>query len=265
MRAYIQPYKTSSESAALLGDALGVKRIKSADSAYQPKAKDVIINWGSKTLYNGVIYLNHPNMVAYASNKLKTFEVFDAKEVMTVPWTRDKSQAMNWMLKGSTVMVRHLLNSSEGNGIEVYRTDMGFLGLPDAPLYTQYVKKLSEFRVHVFNGEVIDVCQKRKKIGYKGESVPEIRSHQYGWVFCREDIEEPGFLRPSAVKAIKALGLNFGAVDIIYNQQKDRCYVLEVNTAPGIEGTTVELYAKSIKAYLQKQEQAHGETFTNLY
>ena len=46
--------------------------------------------------------------------------------------------------------------------------------------------------------------------------------------------------------AIKALGLDFGAVDIIYNEAEDQHYVLEVNTAPGLEGTTLQKYTEAI-------------------
>ena len=47
-----------------------------------------------------------------------------------------------------------------------------------------------------------------------------------------------------AVNAVKALGLDFGAVDIIYNEKENQYYVLEVNTAPGLEGTTLIKYAE---------------------
>jgi len=44
--------------------------------------------------------------------------------------------------------------------------------------------------------------------------------------------------------AVNCLGLDFGAVDIIYNQKKDVSFVLEVNTAPGLEGSTLNEYVK---------------------
>jgi D-alanine-D-alanine ligase-like ATP-grasp enzyme len=41
--------------------------------------------------------------------------------------------------------------------------------------------------------------------------------------------------------------LDFGAVDVIWNEKQQRAYVLEVNTAPGLEGQTVDDYARGIK------------------
>jgi D-alanine-D-alanine ligase-like ATP-grasp enzyme len=38
-------------------------------------------------------------------------------------------------------------------------------------------------------------------------------------------------------------GLDFGAVDVIWNAQKEKPYVLEINTAPGLEGQTIADYA----------------------
>jgi glutathione synthase/RimK-type ligase-like ATP-grasp enzyme len=50
--------------------------------------------------------------------------------------------------------------------------------------------------------------------------------------------------------AVSALGLDFGAVDIIWNEREDKCYVLEVNTAPGLQGSTLENYANAIMEVL---------------
>ena len=41
---------------------------------------------------------------------------------------------------------------------------------------------------------------------------------------------------------LKELGLDFGAVDVIWNEHESKAYVLEINTAPGLEGSTVEDY-----------------------
>ena len=47
-----------------------------------------------------------------------------------------------------------------------------------------------------------------------------------------------------AIKAVELCGLYFGAVDMIWNAYKKQGYVLEINTAPGLEGQTVENYAE---------------------
>jgi len=119
------------------------------------------------------------------------------------------------------------------------------LELPKAPLYVLYKKKRSEYRVHVFNGQVIDVSEKRKRRGIDRDD-GYIRNLANGWVFCRDGIVEPADLRDLAIRAVQALGLNFGACDIIWNERENKCYVLEVNTAPGLEGTTLQRYVDAI-------------------
>jgi D-alanine-D-alanine ligase-like ATP-grasp enzyme len=41
--------------------------------------------------------------------------------------------------------------------------------------------------------------------------------------------------------------LDFGAIDIIYNESRDQAYVLEVNTAPGLTGQTIQSYADAFR------------------
>ena len=188
--------------------------------------------------------INHPSAVRKATNKLKTFEAFrDAEFTHIPPWTADKAVAEQWIQDGHTVVCRTILNSHSGRGIVLVES-VG--DLVSAPLYTQYVKKLKEFRCHVAFGNVIDIQEKRRRSEASTPADNRIRNAHTGWVYCRGEIIEPTGIREIAVSAIAALGLDFGAVDVIYNQKKDQCLVLEVNTACGLEGTTLTNYVNLI-------------------
>ncbi len=100
----------------------------------------------------------------------------------------------------------------------------------------------------MFKGSVIDYVEKKMKSGVKPEN-PYVRNVENGWVFCREDIAVFEDVKALAIEAIRALGLDFGAVDII-RTKKGRNYVLEVNTAVGMEGTTVEKYRTALANYV---------------
>jgi glutathione synthase/RimK-type ligase-like ATP-grasp enzyme len=208
-----------------------------------------IINWGngneglSGQLGTSIPVINGYARVAVASNKLATFNTLKDKDGINIPtFTTDRSVAAQWITDGTTVVCRTKLSGHSGDGIVLANKPED---LVNAPLYVQYIKKQKEFRVHVAFGEVIDVQEKRQRKEYEGTTNFQVRNHQTGWVYCREDLQEPRLLREMGLRAIQELGLDFGAVDLIYNAKRDDCYVLEVNTAPGLEGTTVEKYAEA--------------------
>jgi len=141
------------------------------------------------------------------------------------------------------IVARRLTNASEGRGITVFERGAN---VPPAPLYVEYIVKKKEFRVHVWNNEVIDVAEKRKRRGYDEERDAFVRNTANGYVFCRTNVVEPDGLRPLALSAVRALNRSYGAVDVIWNGKQNKCFVLEVNSRPGMEGTTVEKYAEAI-------------------
>jgi hypothetical protein len=146
-------------------------------------------------------------------------------------------------LGSKRVVARRLINASEGRGITVFERDAT---IPMAPLYVAYITKKKEFRVHVWDNKVIDVAEKRKRKTHTEERDAFIRNTANGYVFCRTGVVEPTDLRVLALAAVAALSRSYGAVDVIWNEKQNKCYVLEVNSRPGMEGTTVEKYADAI-------------------
>lgn len=245
----IYSYNLGSAGCRLLSANLGIVRVRDSGPRLRPIRR--LINWGSSgcpqritdALGVGSVVLNPFNNVKIASNKLETFQKFAENPEIQIPqWTTDPEVARTF----GTVVCRTVLRGHSGNGIVLWEGDGD---LPRAPLYTQYVKKKHEFRVHVMNGEVIDVQQKRKRRDFDGEPNTKVRNHQNGWVYCRENLDIPDDLSRQAILATGALGLDFGAVDLIYNERQNRSYVLEVNTAPGLEGTTLENYVNGFKKH----------------
>lgn len=250
----ILPYKQGSTSARDLARGLSqafrlkVRRVR-PDGLYRPKVRSQVVNYGYSQAprfnLTGVKTLNKPEAIMRSSNKLAAFRAFQQANVRTVEWTADRNQAASWVADGATVVCRTLLNAHSGRGIILAPT---VNELVRAQLYTKYKKKKKEFRVHVFQGRVIDVSEKRRRSkavrpdnfdGY-------IRNHSNGWVFCRDSVVRPADLDALAVSAVQALGLDFGAVDIIWNERDNACYVLEVNTAPGLAGQTLTSYISAI-------------------
>lgn len=246
MKPVLRPYSNASASAKALQKWLQENGFPKLKRTQHPKPNRFVINWGSSQPVSSMC-LNFPEDVADASNKLKSFDCMWG--YVNIPdYTTDKEVAQEWIDKGHMVVGRKLLNSHSGKGIVLFDSETITSNL-ECPLYVQYKKKRKEFRVHVFNGKVIDVQQKKRRLG-GGVSSNYIRNHSNGWVFCRDNVTLPEDAAEQAIKAVDALCLTFGAVDIIWNEKENKSYVLEVNTAPGLEGTTLEKYGKAIKEIL---------------
>ena len=246
----VLPYKMGSRSAKALADALDA-RLVFPNRRYRPRGDHVIINWGfggevrwSVGMPTGARLVNSPSAVSVASAKLRTFQRFDEGGVATVPFTPDKAVARGWLDAGHSVVARTLTRASGGRGIVL--VDPGG-DLPPAPLYTRYVKRRAEYRVHAMNGEVFDFTQKKRT--YAEDEVDWcIRNHDRGWIFARLGVELPRAIPPLAVQAVASAGLDFGAVDVLDRSERSGGpLVLEINTACGLEGTTLERYARAIQ------------------
>ena len=255
-RIILYPYKMGSKSCKELSKRLGTKQVH-PDGKYSPYRNHMIVNWGSShrpefldrpATANGR-FVNHWESVIVATNKLKAFERMKEFDVSIPAFTADPAIAREWIHnEQATVVSRYKLTGHSGEGIELCDDYDRFLHKDKAPLYVKYIKKNNEYRIHVFDGEVIDVQHKRKRREVPNEEVDyRVRNHGNGWIFARDDIDPP---HPEvitvALQAVEALGLDFGAVDVIYNDHHEQAYVLEVNCAPGLEGQTLDNYAQAL-------------------
>jgi glutathione synthase/RimK-type ligase-like ATP-grasp enzyme len=243
-----------SESGRLLAEKLDTIRVY-PEGRYRPKKDDVVINWGNSSApawaSPDTHVVNNFHSVKIATNKYACFEHLAAHTVSTPPFTNTIGLAREWLHNGGKVVCRTVLNGHGGEGIVLAEN---VDELVPAPLYTYYIPKKHEYRIHIFNGEIIDISEKRMR--NKAER-PEnfnkyIRNHDNGWVFCRNNIFAPDCVEKAAQEAMEALGLMFGAADVIYREANKQAYVLEVNTAPGMDDVTSDAYANAIRLYMDR-------------
>jgi len=257
MRKIIYPYKMGSGSGRQLASRLNAIRVY-ADGNYCYREGDLVINWGNSIIPDwnreNVKWLNNPICVKKASNKLSTLKILQESGI-NIPRFETARQAVNW----GRVVVRHKLNGHSGEGIEI----VDYPNLPPAPLYTQFISSKAEYRVHIFDGKIIDYAKKVWLPDLEEADFCEldcssleptteqrqIRSHRNGWVFVRDRLALLPRIGKIALQSIRALELDFGAVDIILNEVGTP-YVLEVNTAVGMETTTENNYTV---AFLNKE------------
>jgi len=230
---------------------------------YQLDRNQKYINWG-RTDFNADYFpvLNKPVAVRKSSNKLDAFEALKRANVPTPKWTTNPEEAQGWIWDDKTVYGRGLLSACGGRGIKLWGTKfpppLGIEDLQGVKLFTRFWPCDYEARYHVWRGEIIDVQRKMRIAPEKFERLPEpirklsfwIRNHANGWIFGRGDVVPHPEASRISIEAVRALGLDFGAVDLRVRDVK--AVVLEVNSAPGLTGTTLNAYTAKIKEYLRE-------------
>lgn len=256
MKIRFNPYSNGSQGLKSLKTELSlrghdVKELKKRSSSYRAHPSHLLINWGcpSDNSFPNALNLNASN----ASNKLCAFQMMVHNGLR---WTEDIEEAKSWIQReGHLVYCRTLLSASQGRGIVVAKTRDEVV---PAPLYTKGIHQVEgEYRAHVFKGQVIDYVKKMRMNSARIEAEdiqhnPHIRNHANGYIFGREGLSICPEVSRVAIEAIEDLQLDFGAVDIVKSSYSGKAFVLEVNTAPGLEGTTVQKYAYAIESFISR-------------
>ena len=108
-------------------------------------------------------------------------------------------------------------------------------------------------------------------LNYQGKKIviPDhiIRSNTRGWKFApitlhkvhnKTSLEIMIKLQKEAVKAVCALGLDFGAVDCAIDSA-GKIWIIEVNTGPGLEGSTFTKYVEAFENIIKKMVDSEAE------
>jgi hypothetical protein len=275
-----------SNSARTLAHALGCRRWR-ADmperytrrrAFFKGFKSPVIINWGTprkpewRTIADSFrhsaergLILNTFHAIETARNKLACFKALDAAKVPCLRWTTKKEDVEKWLRKGKTVFARRTITGAGGAGITILQT--GDAHVVDAPLYTRNFPKTHEFRLHVAFGRVIDLTEKRARTTDGRAHSRYIRNARNGWVFAHQlsrlQPDDRASMERTAVSAIAACGLDFGAVDMlaIIAQPEEggrlqKHVVCEINTGPGLENTeTIGAYEEAFRVQRTKLRQ----------
>ncbi len=222
-------YRTDkSEGAAQLVKALGAKRI-GADTRVELKIGDVVVNWGAVLAYpvpRGVKVVNNTNLL----DKWEQIKLLTKASVETVT-----------AVKHLEAWIHRDLEHYDGNDLK--------RGLNLSGFWVKRENIVKEFRVHSFAGKSI-------RAGVKEPAGPDahpwIRTYTHGWRINCNGFRSSPEMREIAHAAVKALKLEFGAVDI--GQREDgSLLVIEVNRSPGMETDTepAEAYAEAVREWAE--------------
>jgi hypothetical protein len=117
---------------------------------------------------------------------------------------------------------------------------------PPATHFFEWVSAPREYRVHVFGGRSIRLSEK--------DFTSPTEHRLYSTVRPDRENHPVDHVREAAKAAVAAVSLDFGAVDVLADN--DSCWVLEVNSAPGLGGSTMRVYAENIIRYFEEEGRA---------
>lgn len=234
-----------------------VQNLRSEGSIFTARPSDIIINYGNRrypqSFFGNANVLNNLESLNRAANKLTALGVMREAGIETVEYTTDLAVAMGWH-QNSIVYARSTLTGHSGEGITVHVPQDNSVIQANQPLYTKGIQGARrEWRVHVFKGIITYVQKKIRRNGYREDPNyrEDVRNHHTGWVYSNQFNDTPNdAVLWNAVKAVEALSLDFGAVDVI--SRGTNAWVLEVNTAPGLTGTTLGTYQHNIVEYVKE-------------
>ncbi len=180
--------------------------------------------------------INRMNAICNNTDKYKSLTLMRDARLRTVPFSTDPTD-LEWPVVGRSS------NHIGGSDIRLYLQpmDLEYMELRRPSFFTQYVPRKQEWRVHVANNRILCVLLKVPQ----RENYNQLLCSHSGWRYVADDECHPDLMH--SLTAINAIGLDFGAVDVIQGID-DKIYFLEVNTAPGFtdENYTLKQYAKEI-------------------
>lgn len=288
---YIYKGARASEGARNLQQELGATMMRAEGSVYRGRAGSIVINWGTtnreaqRLAGLAPTFLNKPEHVAKVTNKLHFFK--QMQELMPdhcIPFCETLEEAAEFARVGGRVYARTELNGHSGAGIHlmvnnrdyrsqamlklvgaqtatVYNVDQNddYVALNECKLFTTGIAgKRTEFRIHVVNGKAILRQVKLRKQFEEGQEPAGantiIRNVASGWIYGIETADQTQGINEAidaAIRAVTEFGLDFGAVDVVYQENSQKVFVLEINTAPGLadEGSAVAAYTNAFKEY----------------
>ena len=216
-----------------LADYLGVPRGHSDSSQ-----REYLFRWGSTS---GVRFIpdeqtfNRMSKIEANTDKYNSLRVMDSEGIQVPDYSRTVEDLSYPILVRST-------NHREGQDINLILQERDDY-LTSNDFYTQYIPVQMEYRVHVAFGNILKLYEKRLRS--ESDNHPVIRNSGTGNVFLNPRDPVPEEVRDESLRALRALGLEYGAVDVILGEN-DEVYVLEVNTAPSLDEANIQRYGNAI-------------------
>jgi len=227
------------------------------------------------------------NVAPFVSDDEVMADLKKAKPTITIPCI-----ARTCFHQGGAGFMTCLTKTHVEDALKNLQNNLGKKGY-----FQSYIDVKTEYRLHIFGGKVISAAKKvardnleaayveqqsekvkaaadKKKANLdentlkfvlsqqaKKLSGPDniIKSNTRGYKFSQIDVARADKnLVDQAIKAVAAVGLDFGAVDCVLDAS-GKAWVLEVNSGPGLEGSAFDAYVAAFKKFLVAEEKPKVE------
>lgn len=190
--------------------------------------QDLLIRWGNRAsvrLQAGFT-LNPRRGIIQAGDKLGSLDLMRGAGVMTPDYGTSAHHT-------NLPVLARMRNHTRGQDIRLCMNmaDVATALREGSEYIVEYIPTAREYRARVVGDRCVRVSE--KVLREAGEYVQYCRNYETGWVFMQPRVRLNAFQEAMAVAAVRALGLHFGAVDLVVGDD-GHTYILEVNTAPAL-------------------------------
>lgn len=201
----------------------------------------------------GIFPLNTSQAISRARDKLRSLQLLARKGIgLPVTGFANSTKDIDGLIDitGGAPLVIKLLEGTQGLGVVLAETKKAaesvigaFIGLRANILVQEFIKETEgeDIRAFVIGGKVVASMKRKAKPG-------EFRANLHRGASA-EKVKLTPEERSTAVRAVKAMGLNVAGVDLMRSNHGP--VVIEINASPGIEGiektTHVDVAGKIIQ------------------
>ncbi|RLC82920.1 MAG: hypothetical protein DRI61_00860 [Chloroflexi bacterium] len=233
----------------------------------QIEEEDVLIRYGVSSYPNKDLefdyVLNKADDIKLASNKLRCSRYLLLHGVLTPTIYIEKD-----LIEEFPVLGRRRYHS-RGDDI-VFIENRRQLRRDHSNYYVKYIDGIAEYRLHVFrnldNPEDYEAIRLCKKINTSGEE-HRIRNVEHGYVFkdhYHHDIEIEEDIIREGIRAMKTIGLDFGAIDVLIERETLLPWILEINTAPRLNKYGRQLYSYYFNYMVNCGEELNRDQYSRI-
>ena len=236
-------HRRSRPTGEILARALGVDH-----GTEIPVSPGVLIRWGSRAVGTRAYTfperaINPAVAIERASNKLESLVILRDRGIPVPEWDTDPEALVERV--GYPILGRRIQHA-RATDVVLCLQRRDYVRRP-RDYYVSYVPTNREYRLHVAGGEVIRV--QGKYLDDPTSYQPWVRNFATGHRFRAPRRRLHNARLNDAVGAVEALGLDFGAVDLLVADSGAH-YILEVNTSPSCSPLTGAAYVNAFARML---------------